>query len=255
MPSSSGPSRRIASPRQAALVRAIAETGTPTVAVAMRTPWDAVVYPPGVPAIATYSILPDSLEALARALAGEIGFPGRLPVAVPADRPGPDDASATRSANSRRSRRASSPNRPTPSSRSPGRCAAGRRGTSSSPPAARPTMPRSTRNTCSASGTGGRSVSGRHRSCRSTERRRTCATRSSSASASRGRRPTSSRSSPRPGPRCPDDRDHQRARFGAGGRRGPDDRAGRRPGTGDRRDQDLHRRAARDRSAVGGAHR
>ena len=73
--------------RQAALVRAIAETGTPTVAVAMRTPWDAVVYPEGVPAIATYSILPDSLEALARALAGEIGFPGRLPVAVPrADR-------------------------------------------------------------------------------------------------------------------------------------------------------------------------
>ena len=70
--------------RQAALVRAIAETGTPTVAVAMRTPWDAVVYPEGVPAIATYSILPDSLEALARALAGEIGFPGRLPVAVPA---------------------------------------------------------------------------------------------------------------------------------------------------------------------------
>jgi len=70
--------------RQAALVRAIAETGTPTVAVAMRTPWDAVVYPDGVPAIATYSILPDSLEALARALAGEIGFPGRLPVAVPA---------------------------------------------------------------------------------------------------------------------------------------------------------------------------
>ena len=70
--------------RQAALVRAIAETGTPTVAVALRTPWDAVVYPAGVPAIATYSILPDSLEALARALAGEIGFPGRLPVAVPA---------------------------------------------------------------------------------------------------------------------------------------------------------------------------
>ena len=67
-------------PAQAALVRAIAETGTPTVAVAMRTPWDALVYPAGVPAIATYSILPDPLDALARALAGEIGFPGRLPV-------------------------------------------------------------------------------------------------------------------------------------------------------------------------------
>ncbi|MEO8438307.1 MAG: glycoside hydrolase family 3 N-terminal domain-containing protein [Chloroflexota bacterium] len=66
---------------QAALVRAIAETGVPTVAVALRTPWDAAVYPPGVPAVATYSILPDALEALARALAGEIGFTGRLPVA------------------------------------------------------------------------------------------------------------------------------------------------------------------------------
>jgi beta-N-acetylhexosaminidase len=67
-------------PAQAALVRAIAETGTPTVAVALRTPWDAMVYPAGVPAIATYSILPDPLDALARALAGEIGFAGRLPV-------------------------------------------------------------------------------------------------------------------------------------------------------------------------------
>jgi beta-N-acetylhexosaminidase len=71
-------------PAQAALVRAIAETGTPTVAVAMRTPWDALVYPAGIPAIATYSILPEPLEALARALAGEIGFPGRLPVALEA---------------------------------------------------------------------------------------------------------------------------------------------------------------------------
>jgi beta-N-acetylhexosaminidase len=69
-------------PAQAALVRAIAETGTTTIAVAMRTPWDGAVYPAGVPAIATYSILPEPLEALASALAGEIGCPGRLPVSV-----------------------------------------------------------------------------------------------------------------------------------------------------------------------------
>ena len=69
-------------PAQAALVRAIVETGTETVAVALRTPWDRAVYPAGLRAICTYSILPDPLEALARALAGEIGFPGRLPVAV-----------------------------------------------------------------------------------------------------------------------------------------------------------------------------
>ena len=73
-------------PAQAALVRAIAATGTPTVAVALRTPWDAAVYPidlpSRIPAICTYSILPDPLEALARALIGDIGFPGRAPVAI-----------------------------------------------------------------------------------------------------------------------------------------------------------------------------
>ena len=67
-------------PAQAALVAALAATATPTIAVAMRTPWDGAVYPAGVPAIATYSINPDSLEALARALAGEIPTPGRVPV-------------------------------------------------------------------------------------------------------------------------------------------------------------------------------
>jgi beta-N-acetylhexosaminidase len=70
-------------PAQAALVRAIAATGTSTIAIALRTPWDVACYPAGVPAICTYSILPDPLEALARALAGDIGFPGRLPVAIP----------------------------------------------------------------------------------------------------------------------------------------------------------------------------
>ena len=71
-------------PAQAALVRTLAGSATPTIAVAMRTPWDAAVYPAGIPAIATYSILPDPLEALARALAGEIGFPGRSPVELTA---------------------------------------------------------------------------------------------------------------------------------------------------------------------------
>jgi beta-N-acetylhexosaminidase len=69
-------------PAQAALVRAIVASGVTTIAVALRTPWDAAIYPPGVAAVCTYSILPHPLDALARALAGEIGFPGRLPVAV-----------------------------------------------------------------------------------------------------------------------------------------------------------------------------
>ena len=69
-------------PSQAALVEALAANGTPTVAVALRTPWDVATYPAGVTAIATYSILPDSLDALASALFGAIPFAGRLPVAV-----------------------------------------------------------------------------------------------------------------------------------------------------------------------------
>ena len=71
-------------PGQAAMVAALADaaTGKPTIAVALRTPWDVEVYPAGVTAVAMYSILPDPLEALAAALVGAIPFAGRLPVAV-----------------------------------------------------------------------------------------------------------------------------------------------------------------------------
>ena len=73
----------IRQPAQAELVRAVAQTATQSIAVALRTPWDVALYPDSVPAICTYSILPDSLDALAAALAGAIPFTGRLPVAVP----------------------------------------------------------------------------------------------------------------------------------------------------------------------------
>ncbi len=73
----------IRQPAQLDLVGVIAGTGRPTVAVALRTPWDVAHYPAEVGAVCTYSILPDSLEALAAALAGAIPFAGRLPVAVP----------------------------------------------------------------------------------------------------------------------------------------------------------------------------
>jgi beta-N-acetylhexosaminidase len=69
-------------PGQAALVEALAATGTPTIAVALRTPWDVATYPPRVTAVCTYSILPDSLDALAGALFEVIPFAGRLPVEV-----------------------------------------------------------------------------------------------------------------------------------------------------------------------------
>jgi beta-N-acetylhexosaminidase len=69
-------------PAQTELVKAVASAGRPTVAVALRTPWDVTNYPVAAAAICTYSILPDSLEALAAALAGAIPFAGRLPVVV-----------------------------------------------------------------------------------------------------------------------------------------------------------------------------
>jgi beta-N-acetylhexosaminidase len=69
-------------PGQAGLVDALAATGTPAIAVALRTPWDVATYPGAVTAACTYSILPDSLDALAAALFGAIPFAGRLPVAV-----------------------------------------------------------------------------------------------------------------------------------------------------------------------------
>ena len=64
------------------LVAAVAATGTPTIAVAMRGPWDVAFYPATVAAFATYSILPASLGALAEVLAGQAVAPGVLPVGV-----------------------------------------------------------------------------------------------------------------------------------------------------------------------------
>jgi beta-N-acetylhexosaminidase len=65
---------------QSDLVESVAATGTPTISVAMRGPWDVAAYPPGSTALATYSILPGSLAALAAVLAGEHEATGRLPV-------------------------------------------------------------------------------------------------------------------------------------------------------------------------------
>jgi beta-N-acetylhexosaminidase len=73
-------------PGQVALVEAIAAaavgSGIPAVAVALRGPWDVAAYPGSMAALATYSILPDSLAALAAVLAGASTAGGRLPVAI-----------------------------------------------------------------------------------------------------------------------------------------------------------------------------
>jgi beta-N-acetylhexosaminidase len=55
-------------------------TGRPVVAVALRSPYDASVFPAGTAAVCTYGIQPPQIDALADALLGRIPFSGRLPV-------------------------------------------------------------------------------------------------------------------------------------------------------------------------------
>jgi beta-N-acetylhexosaminidase len=70
-------------PAQARLVDAVLETGTPTVTVAMRTPYDLVDYPRSATHLCSYSIVPASVGAVADALFGQAPIAGRLPVAIP----------------------------------------------------------------------------------------------------------------------------------------------------------------------------
>ncbi|HEY3522289.1 MAG TPA: glycoside hydrolase family 3 N-terminal domain-containing protein [Candidatus Limnocylindrales bacterium] len=70
---------------QAALVEALLAAGRPTVAVALRTPYDLVAYPSVGTYACTFGIQPPSIEALADALVGRIPFRGRLPVVLPMD--------------------------------------------------------------------------------------------------------------------------------------------------------------------------
>lgn len=72
---------------QAELVETLRRSGRPLVSVALRTPWDLEAYPSVATHVCTYSILPESMEALAAALFGHLpagveAFPGRLPVAI-----------------------------------------------------------------------------------------------------------------------------------------------------------------------------
>ncbi len=68
---------------QAALVNTLLQSGVPTLAVAMRLPYDLRAYPTAPTYICTYSVLPSALQALASALWGEVPFRGRLPVTIP----------------------------------------------------------------------------------------------------------------------------------------------------------------------------
>jgi beta-N-acetylhexosaminidase len=67
-------------PSLVALARALVATGQPTLAVALRAPWDADAYPEVGTVIATYGIQTPSLDALAAGLAGDTPISGRCPV-------------------------------------------------------------------------------------------------------------------------------------------------------------------------------
>jgi len=70
-------------PSQARLVEAVLETGTPTVTVAMRTPYDLAHYPASATHLCSYSIVPASVGAVGDALFGRAPISGRLPVDIP----------------------------------------------------------------------------------------------------------------------------------------------------------------------------
>jgi beta-N-acetylhexosaminidase len=69
-------------PAQVRLVEGLLASGRPVVVAALRVPFDLSAYPAAPTFLATYSILPDSLEALADVLVGRAEAPGRLPVAI-----------------------------------------------------------------------------------------------------------------------------------------------------------------------------
>jgi len=72
-----------ASPNQAVFVSQALNLGIPTVVVALRLPYDLVAFPGAQTYVCTYSILEPSMDALVKALFGEIEFEGRLPVSIP----------------------------------------------------------------------------------------------------------------------------------------------------------------------------
>jgi beta-N-acetylhexosaminidase len=72
----------LAQPSTADLARALLATRTPTIAVALRGPWDAEAYPGIGTVLATYGIQAPSLAALAAALVGDAPISGRLPVRI-----------------------------------------------------------------------------------------------------------------------------------------------------------------------------
>ncbi|WP_344617259.1 glycoside hydrolase family 3 protein [Dactylosporangium salmoneum] len=69
-------------PTQVALVQALLATGRPVVVAAVGGPYDIAYFPTAPAYLAVYGYQPPSLAALADALTGRAGTPGRLPVTI-----------------------------------------------------------------------------------------------------------------------------------------------------------------------------
>lgn len=69
-------------PAQAAFAERVLALGKPTVALALRTPWDLASYPSARTYACSFGILPPSIEALVAGLFGETKFGGHLPVEI-----------------------------------------------------------------------------------------------------------------------------------------------------------------------------
>jgi beta-N-acetylhexosaminidase len=72
---------------QAELVRRLLRREIPLIIIAMRLPYDLVVFPDAPTYLCTYSILEPSMQAVARALFGQAEMTGQLPVTIPAANP------------------------------------------------------------------------------------------------------------------------------------------------------------------------
>lgn len=70
----------LANPGQLALIRALADSGVPTAAVALRSPYDLRDLPEAVWAIAAYEYSSESIRAAAMVLRGDLEPTGKLPV-------------------------------------------------------------------------------------------------------------------------------------------------------------------------------
>jgi beta-N-acetylhexosaminidase len=68
---------------QAELVRRVLRKGMPLIVIAMRLPYDLMAFPEAPTYVCTYSILEPSMQAVARALFGQAGMTGQLPVTIP----------------------------------------------------------------------------------------------------------------------------------------------------------------------------